>query len=114
MAAGGGFALVLAARQAQAADDDVAVLVRKYIGAWNSHDPSAAARYLADDFAWYEPSSGNPAVGRDKVVDTVIAPFLTAVPDFVWEMLGKPIVADDMLALQWRRSRLAPLSLPRM
>ena len=103
MAAGGGFALALAAGQARA-DDDVAGLVRKYIGAWNSHDAEAAARYLAGDFAWYEPSSGNPVVGRDKVVDTVVSPFLAAVPDFVWEMLGRPIVAGDMLALQWRRS----------
>jgi len=86
------------------ADDDVAAMVRKYIGAWNSHDAKSTARYLAGDFTWYEPSSGNPVEGRDKVIGTVIAPILVAVPDFVWEMLGKPIVAGDMLALQWRKS----------
>lgn len=103
MLAGGGLALLLPALPVQA-DDDVAALVRKYIGAWNSHDAKAAARYLSEDFTWYDPSAGNPVQGRDKVVGTVIAPYLAAVPDLVWEMLGKPIVAGDMLALQWRRS----------
>jgi steroid delta-isomerase-like uncharacterized protein len=103
MAGGGGLMLALAATGARAADDAPA-LVRKYLGALNSHDAHGAKRYLAEDFTWYDPAAGNPVEGRDKVVETVLAPYLAAVPDLVWEKLGDPIVQGEMLAQQWRRS----------
>jgi steroid delta-isomerase-like uncharacterized protein len=103
VAGGGGLVLALAATGATAADDAPA-LVRKYIGAFNSHDAHSAARYLGEDFTWYDPSAGNPVEGRDKVIETVISPYLAAVPDLVWEMLGDPVVQGEMIAQQWRRS----------
>lgn len=38
--------------------------VKEYMAAWNAHDASRAAQYLADDAVYYDAAAGEPVNGR--------------------------------------------------
>lgn len=40
--------------------------VKEYMAAWNAHDASRAAQYLADDAVYYDAAAGEPINGREK------------------------------------------------
>ena len=60
--------------------------VKEYMAAWNAHDASRAAQYLADDAVYYDAAAGEPVNGREKAEKEVIGAFIKAVPDLNWKM----------------------------
>lgn len=40
--------------------------VKEYMAAWNAHDASRAAQYLAEDAVYYDAAAGEPINGRKK------------------------------------------------
>lgn len=39
---------------------------KEYMAAWNAHDASRAAQFLADDAVYYDAAAGEPINGRKK------------------------------------------------
>jgi steroid delta-isomerase-like uncharacterized protein len=87
-------------RRADAADIDPAGVVRGYMDAWNAHDAEAASRFLAESVTYYDASVGLTR-GRDEARDKVIAGFLNAAPDAVWERRGEIVVQGTSAAFEW-------------
>lgn len=75
--------------------------VKEYMAAWNAHDASRAAQYLADDAVYYDAAAGEPVNGREKAEKRLSAlllrqfqilagkwlenPFMTKIP---WPFVG--------------------------
>lgn len=74
-----------------------------YMAAWNAHDATQAASFLADSVSYLDASVGTPQVGRDNAKTNVIQAFMTAVPDCKWVRDGDPVVSPsgDAVAFQW-------------
>ena len=102
--AGGSAALIGAAAPAGAQGAEPMEVVSAYVTAFNEHDAAKAAALLAPDAAYLDITIGEPQVGRDTIVASVIAPYLKAVPDLHWEMRGAPIATDGRVAFEWRIS----------
>lgn len=98
-------ALMIAAGQANAANDTVAPanagVISRYMAAWNAHDPEKAASYLAANVECIDASVGEAQKGREAARDNVIKVFMAAVPDLTWTMRGTPIVSKDGIAFEW-------------
>ena len=78
--------------------------VKEYMAAWNAHDASRAAQYLADDAVYYDAAAGEPVNGRETAEKEVIGAFIKAVPDLSWKMVGKPVYDEDTVAFRWEFS----------
>lgn len=78
--------------------------VKEYMAAWNAHDASRAAQFLADDAVYYDAAAGEPINGREKAEKEVIGAFIKAVPDLSWKMVGKPVYDEDTVAFRWEFS----------
>jgi steroid delta-isomerase-like uncharacterized protein len=102
--AGGSAALLGAAAPASAQSTEPTEVVSAYVAAFNEHDAAKAAELLAPNATYLDITIGEPQVGRDPIVTSVIAPYLKAVPDLHWEMRGAPIVTGGRIAFEWRIS----------
>lgn len=78
--------------------------VKAYMAAWNAHNATLAAQYLADDAVYYDAAAGEPVTGRKKAEKDVIGAFIKAVPDLTWKMVGKPVADEDTVAFRWEFS----------
>ncbi|NBJ27863.1 ester cyclase [Citrobacter sp. DNRA3] len=78
--------------------------IKEYMAAWNAHDASRAAQFLADDAVYYDAAAGEPINGREKAEKEVIGAFIKAVPDLSWKMVGKPVYDEDTVAFRWEFS----------
>jgi steroid delta-isomerase-like uncharacterized protein len=65
---------------------------RRYLGAWNAHDPDAVASLCTDDVVWTDPSLAAPAHGRAGVRAFVTATARTF-PDFHVEESEPPMLS---------------------
>ncbi len=85
------------------ADDHVASM-KDYLAAWNEHDATKAANFLAEDVVLFDASVGKPINGRTEAKKNVIEAFMNAVPDLKWEPVGKPIMNNNNVAFEWKFS----------
>src|SRR5438552_18540092 len=53
----------------------------RWLAAWNSHDPSAAAPLLADDVQYFDAGFSGIQNGRDATLEKGLSVFLRGVPD---------------------------------
>ena len=86
------------------ADDTSLSTVKAYMAAWNAHDASRAAQYLANDVVYYDAAAGEPVNGKENAEKEVIGAFIKAVPDLTWKMIGKPVYDEDTVAFRWEFS----------
>jgi steroid delta-isomerase-like uncharacterized protein len=70
---------------------------RRYIGAWNAHDPDAVAACAAEDVTWDDPGLAEPARGREEL-KAFVQMGVTAFPDYEFTERGAPAISDDRLA----------------
>ena len=80
---------------------DAISTVEAYVAAWNEHDATKAASYLAENVEYYDASVGEPQKGRDAARTNVIEAFLTAVPDAKWQRVGDPVIQGNSVAFEW-------------
>ena len=87
------------------AADAVAAMqvVDGYMTAWNAHDATQAASFLADSATYLDASVGTPQLGRENAKTNVIQAFITAAPDCQWVRDGDPVVSPsgDAIAFEW-------------
>lgn len=76
-------------------------VVNNYMAAWNAHQATRAADYLANDVVYYDAAAGTPVTGKEKAEKEVIGAFIKAVPDLTWKMTSKPVYNQDTIAFQW-------------
>lgn len=93
--------LISSAVMAEASPQSV---VSSYMAAWNAHDASQAARYLAKDVVYYDAATGSPVKGKESAEKEVIGAFIRAVPDLQWKMTSQPVYNQDTIAFQWQFS----------
>lgn len=76
---------------------------RRYLAAWNAHDPLAVAACATDDVVWDSPALPQPGRGREAVVD-VVAATVAAFPDYEFTQPAAWAIATDRLTayLPWR------------
>lgn len=76
---------------------------RRYLAAWNSHDPAAVAACATDDVLWDSPTLLEPGHGREAVAG-VVATTAAAFPDYEFTQPAAWAIADDRLTayLPWR------------
>lgn len=84
--------------------NDVVAGMKEYLAAWNEHDATKAANYLAEDVVYFDASVGAPVKGRAEAKKKVIEAFLNAVPDLDWELIGQPVVDNNTVAFEWKFS----------
>ena len=84
--------------------NDVVAGMKEYLAAWNEHDATKAANYLAEDVVYFDASVGTPVKGRAEAKKNVIEAFLNAVPDLDWELIGQPVVDNNTVAFEWKFS----------
>jgi steroid delta-isomerase-like uncharacterized protein len=94
-------ALAFTAIPAGAFDLAAEKVVNAYLAAWNSHDPAAAAAFLADSVVYYDASLGEPVMGRAEAQANIIQVFMVAVPDLVWEARGPMLSDNGHVAFEW-------------
>ena len=46
--------------------------VKEYMAAWNAHDASRAAQYLADDAVYYDAAAGEPKKQKKKLLGPLL------------------------------------------
>jgi steroid delta-isomerase-like uncharacterized protein len=97
-------AAVLAVLPLPALADDATDVVAAYVAAWNAHDSTKAAAYLAEDVSYYDASIGTPVIGREAAKTGVIDNFLTAAPDAAWTIKGTPVSDGSHVAFEWEFS----------
>jgi steroid delta-isomerase-like uncharacterized protein len=85
----------------EAAGPDLMTAVDDYMAAWNAHDPAKAASYLALEAVYIDATVGTPVEGREAAQADVIAAFINAAPDCVWERKGEAVVGDHAVAYEW-------------
>jgi steroid delta-isomerase-like uncharacterized protein len=85
------------------ADDHVAGM-KDYLAAWNEHDATKAANFLAEDVVYFDASVGKPINGRAEAKKNVIEAFMNAVPNLKWESVGEPVVSNNTVAFEWKFS----------
>ena len=78
--------------------------MKNYLAAWNEHNATKAASFLAEDVVLFDASVGKPVNGRVEAKINVIEAFLNAVPDLKWEPTGEPVVNNNTVAFEWRFS----------
>jgi len=92
-------ALISSGVMAEASPEAV---VTRYMAAWNAHNASQAAQYLAKDVVYYDAATGSPVKGKERAEKEVIGAFIRAVPDLQWKMTSKPVFNQDTIAFQWQ------------
>lgn len=105
-------ALVLSA-PAQAATDPVSV-VKDYMAVWSALSKSKkatdqdvfkaaniVASYYDADVEYLDATVGTPQVGSTVARDKVVCPFLTAIQNAKWEMVGEPKVSGNDVEFKW-------------
>lgn len=85
------------------ANDHVAGM-KDYLDAWNEHDATKAANFLAEDVVYFDASVGKPINGRAEAKKNVIEAFMNAVPNLKWEPVGEPVVSNNTVAFEWKFS----------
>ena len=79
-------------------------VVKDYMAAWNAHNASQAAQYLANDVVYYDAATGTPVKGKENAEKEVIGVFIRVVPDLQWKMTSEPVFNKDTIAFQWEFS----------
>jgi steroid delta-isomerase-like uncharacterized protein len=76
---------------------------RRYLDAWNSHDPAAVAAFATDDVVWDSPALPEPGHGRDAAAG-VVAATVAAFPDYEFTQPAAWAIAEDRRTayLPWR------------
>ena len=76
---------------------------RRYLAAWNSHDPAAVAACATHDVTWDSPALPQPGQGHDAVIG-VVAATIAAFPDYQFTQPAASAIAEDQLTayLPWR------------
>ncbi len=79
------------------------VFSRRYLDAWNSHDPDGVAACATDDVVWDSPALPAPGRGRQAVADLVRST-VVAFPDYEFTQPSALAIAEDRLTayLPWR------------
>ncbi|GAB3051022.1 hypothetical protein GCM10027155_16330 [Acinetobacter apis] len=77
-------------------------LIDSYMAEWNNQNAPKAATYLTPDVQYFDAAVGSPLIGQTQAQEQVIQVFLTALPDFKWEMISAPILNKDGIAFEWR------------
>lgn len=85
------------------ADDHVAGM-KDYLAAWNEHDATKAANFLAEDVVYLDASVGKAINGRAEAKKSVIEAFMNAVPNLKWESIGELVVNNNTVAFEWKFS----------
>jgi steroid delta-isomerase-like uncharacterized protein len=75
-------------------------LMRAYLDAWNSHDPTAVAAFFAPGAVYEDTGAGETARGREAI-RAHAASVMTAFPDLRFELV-RAAHGDDFTAGEWR------------
>jgi steroid delta-isomerase-like uncharacterized protein len=76
--------------------DWLAAFAERYLGAWNSHDPSAVTACATEDVIWVDPALPEPARGHEGLADFVRSS-CTAFPDLRFSEPAPPAMTEDRL-----------------
>lgn len=83
--------------------DALREFTRRYLEAWNSHDPWAVAACASEDVLWDSPALPEPARTRSGVA-SLVAATVAAFPDYEFSQPAPNAIAEDRLTayVPWR------------